>query len=164
MSVFDLDRDGDTYFIVMELLEGSLLAGVLRKLAGRPMRRDHALAIISGVGAALAHAHRREIVHADLKPGNIMITSSGEVRVLDFGFVRNRALDLHSASALHETPIPSPAYASVERVNGSQPDASDDVYSLACIAYELLSGQHPFGGRSALLARAHGRRPPRIRV
>jgi serine/threonine protein kinase len=163
VSVFDLDRDGDTYFIVMELLEGSLLAGVLRKLAGRPMRRDHALAIISGVGAALAHAHRREIVHADLKPGNIMITSSGEVRVLDFGFARNRALDLHSASALHETPIPSPAYASVERVNGSQPDASDDVYSLACIAYELLSGQHPFGGRSALLARAHGRRPPRIR-
>ena len=163
VSVFDLDRDGDTYFIVMELLEGSLLAGVLRKLAGRPMRRDHALAIISGVGAALAHAHRREIVHADLKPRNIMITSSGEVRVLDFGFARNRALDLHSASTLHETPIPSPAYASVERVNGSQPDASDDVYSLACIAYELLSGQHPFGGRSALLARAHGRRPPRIR-
>jgi Protein kinase domain/Calx-beta domain len=162
VSVFDLDRDGDTYFIVMELLEGSLLADVLRELAGRPMRRDHALAIISGVGAALAHAHRREMVHADLKPRNIMITSSGEVRVLDFGFARDRALDLHSASTLHEAPIPSPAYASVERVNGSEPDASDDVYSLACIAYELLSGQHPFGGRSALLARAHGRRPPRI--
>lgn len=127
------------------------------------MKRAYAFGVISGVGAALAHAHRRDIVHADLKPRNVMITSSGDVRVLDFGFARNRALDLHSASALHEAPIPAPAYASLERVNGSEPDASDDIYSLACIAYELLSGQHPFGGRSALLARAHGRRPPRIR-
>ncbi|MGH8176964.1 MAG: protein kinase domain-containing protein [Steroidobacter sp.] len=163
VSVFDLDRDGDTYFIVMELLEGRLLADILGKLEGRPMKREYALPIISSIGAALAHAHRRDMVHADLKPRNVMITTSGEVRVLDFGFARHRALDLHSASALHEASIPSPAYASVERVNGSEPDASDDVYSLACIAYELLSGQHPFGGRSALLARAHGRRPPRIR-
>lgn len=161
VSVFDLDRDGDTYFIVMELLEGELLASLLRKLEGRPMQRKHAFAIIGGVGAALEHAHKREIVHADLKPANIMITNSGEVRVLEFGFARNRAMDLHTASAVHEPSTPTPAYASVERVNGSEPDASDDVYSLACIAYELLTGQHPFGGRSALLARAHGRRPAR---
>ena len=162
VSVYDLDRDGDTYFIVMELLEGELLADVLVRLGGKPMPREHALAIISSVAAALAHAHRRDIVHADLKPRNIMITHSGEVRVLDFGFARNRPLDLHSASHVHEVSIPAPAYASVERVNGSEPHPSDDVYSLACIAYELLSGQHPFGGRSAVLARAHGRRPRRI--
>lgn len=162
VSVFDLDRDGGTYFIVMELLEGALLAEVLRDLGGRPLARAHALGIISSVGAALSYAHRREIVHADLKPRNIMITSSGEVKVLDFGFARNRPLELHSASALHDAPIPAPAYASVERVNGSQPHPSDDVYSLACIAYELLSGRHPFGGRSAVLARAHGRGPQRV--
>jgi serine/threonine protein kinase len=161
VSVFDLDRDGDTYFVVMELLEGELLADVMERLDG-PMRREHALAIISSVGAALAHAHRRELVHADLKPRNIMITSSGEVRVLDFGFARHRSLELHSASALDAAPASAPAYASVERVNGSEPHPSDDVYSLACIAYELLSGEHPFGGRSAVLARASGRRPRNI--
>lgn len=161
VSVFDLDRDGDTQFIVMELLEGELLADIMRRLNG-PMRRQHAMAIISSVGAALAHAHRRDIVHADLKPRNIMITSTGELRVLDFGFARHRPLDLHSASALNAVPVSAPAYASVERVTGSEPHPSDDVYSLACIAYELLSGEHPFGGRSALLARANGRRPRNI--
>ncbi|HKS54798.1 MAG TPA: protein kinase, partial [Steroidobacteraceae bacterium] len=161
VSVFDLDKDGDTNFIVMELLQGELLADILLRLRG-PMQRQHAMAIISSVGAALAHAHRRDIVHADLKPRNIMITSSGEVRVLDFGFARSRALDLHTASALDAIPASAPAYASVERVNGSEPHPSDDVYSLACIAYELLSGQHPFGGRSAVLARANGRRPRNI--
>jgi len=75
VSVFDLDRDGDTYFIVMELLQGELLADVMARLRG-PMQRQHALALISSVGAALAHAHRRDIVHADLKPRNIMITST----------------------------------------------------------------------------------------
>src|SRR6185503_14712676 len=59
-------------------------------------------------------------------------------------------------------PASAPAYASIERVNGSEPHPSDDVYSLACIAYELLSSQHPFGGRSAVLARANGRRPRNI--
>jgi len=162
VSVFDLDRDGDTYFIVMELLQGELLADVMARLHG-PMQRQHALALISSVGAALAHAHRRDVVHADLKPRNIMITSTGEVRVLDFGFARHRPLDLHSASAFDAVPASAPAYASVERVNGSEPHPSDDVYSLACIAYELLSGEHPFGGRSALLARANGRRPRNIR-
>jgi serine/threonine protein kinase len=161
VSVFDLDRDGDTYFIVMELLEGELLANIMARLRG-PMQREHALAIISSVGAALAHAHRRDMVHADLKPRNIMITSTGEVRVLDFGFARHRPLDLHSASTFDSAPASAPAYASVERVNGSEPHPSDDVYSLACIAYELLSGEHPFGGRSAVLARANGRRPRNI--
>jgi protein kinase-like protein/Calx-beta domain-containing protein len=161
VSVFDLDRDGDTYFVVMELLQGELLADVMARLRG-PMQRQHALALVSSVGAALAHAHRREVVHADLKPRNIMITSTGEVRVLDFGFARHRPLDLHTASAFDAAPASAPAYASVERVNGSEPHPSDDVYSLACIAYELLSGEHPFGGRSAVLARANGRRPRNI--
>jgi hypothetical protein len=161
VSVFDLDRDGDTYFIVMELLEGELLASIMSRLRA-PMQREHALAIISSVGAALAHAHRRDMVHADLKPRNIMITATGEVRVLDFGFARHRPLDLHSAPTFDVAPASAPAYASVERVNGSEPHPSDDVYSLACIAYELLSGEHPFGGRSAVLARANGRRPRNI--
>ncbi len=162
VSVFDLDRDGNVYFIVMELLEGELLADILKRLDGKPMARHYALGIISSVGAALAHAHQRGIVHADIKPRNIMITTAGEVRVLDFGFARDRPLDLHTAPGLHDIPTAAPAYASVERVNGSEPHPSDDVYSLACVAYEMLSGKHPFGGRSAPLARAHGRPPQKI--
>lgn len=162
-KVFDLDRDGDTHFVVMELLEGQSLASVLHRLGGRPMARRHALWIIGAVGAALAHAHRRNIVHGDLKPRNIMITSAGEVRVLEFGFARSRVprsgeLDGEQGVVV----IGTPAYASAERVHGMEPDASDDVYSLACIAYELLSGRHPYGGRSAFLARADGRRPQRV--
>jgi serine/threonine protein kinase len=162
VSVFDLDRDGNVYFIVMEMLEGELLADILKRLDGKPMARHYALGIISSVGAALAHAHQRGVVHADIKPRNIMITTAGEVRVLDFGFARDRPLDLHTAPGLHDLPTAAPAYASVERVNGSEPHPSDDVYSLACVAYEMLSGKHPFGGRSAPLARAHGRPPQKI--
>lgn len=161
-SVFDLDRDGSTYFIVMELLEGDSLASVLRRLNGQPMARKNALAVIGSIGAALAHAHRRDIVHGDLKPRNVMITSSGEVRVLEFGFARGGTAHHGELDAEHGTvSIGTPAYASAERVHGMDPDPSDDVYSLACIAYELLSGRHPYGGRSAFLARAHGRRAAR---
>ena len=168
ISMFDLDRDGGTYFLVMELLEGELLADILRRLDHRPMARERALSIVGSIGAALAHAHRRNIVHADLKPGKVMITATGEVKVLDFGFAPRQRLEPRRAEPwLSEaddgvTPTSTPAYASAERVNGEEPHSSEDVYSLACIAYELLSGQHPYGGRSAPLARAHGREPQRI--
>ena len=164
VSMFDLDRDRDTYFLVMELLEGELLSDILRRLDHRPMARAQALAIIGSIGAALAHAHRRDVVHADLKPRNVMITSGGEVKVLDFGFARTQALEPFVGDLRDEGIAGSrtPAYASAERVNGEPADASDDVYSFACIAYELLAGRHPYGGRSATLARAHGRDPQRI--
>ena len=164
VSMFDLDRDGDTYFLVMELLQGELLADVLRRLEHQPMRRDRALAIVGSIGAALAHAHRRGVVHGDLKPRNVMITASGELKVLDFGFARGRPLEPWVGDAASDgfAAPQTPAYASAERVNGQELLPSEDVYSLACIAYELLSGVHPFGGRSAPLARAHGREPQRI--
>lgn len=161
VSMFDLDRDGDTYFLVMELLEGELLGDVLKRLDRRPMARDRALSIVGSIGAALAHAHRRDIVHGDLKPRNVMITSLGEVKVLDFGFARSQPLEPWIGESAGEGQY-TPAYASAERVNGQDLHASEDVYSLACIAYELLAGQHPYGGRSAPLARAHGREPERI--
>lgn len=162
-SVFDLDKDNGTYFIVMELLEGDLLTNVLRQLDGRAMSRKNALGLINSIGSALAYAHRRDIAHGDLKPRNIMITSDGEVRVLEFGFAHARGLQSGEIDRGHDgVAIGTPAYASSERVHGFEPDPSDDVYSLACIAYELLSGRHPYGGRSALLARAHGKKAQRI--
>lgn len=162
-KVFDLDRGGGLYYIVMELLEGELLADVLGRLDGRRMQREYALGILADIGAALAYAHRQGIVHGDLKPRNVMLTRSGEVRVLNFGFARSRLLELHGTSEPHDLPVPAPAYASIDRISGDRPDQSDDVYSLACVSYELLSGRHPFAGRPAVSARAHGRRPERIR-
>jgi hypothetical protein len=164
VSVFDLDRHGETYFIVMELLEGELLSSVLRWLDGRPLARARALSIIGTIGGALAHAHQRNIVHADLKPANVMVTNAGELKLLDFGFARRHSVDpwISESAAEDMAPSSSPAYASSERVNGEEPQPGDDIYSLACIAYELLAGVHPFGGRSAPLARAHGRDPARI--
>lgn len=170
ISVYDLDRDGGTFFMVMELLDGELLTEVLDRLDHRAMARDRALAIIGGVGAALAHAHRRGVVHADLKPSSIMIAPNGDVKVMDFGFVRRQHADPKRSEPWIGDPAigggaPSStfAYASQERVNSEPPHPGDDVYSLGCIAYELLSGHHPFGGRSATLARAQGRAPQRIK-
>ncbi|WP_324317430.1 protein kinase domain-containing protein [Povalibacter sp.] len=169
VSVFDLDRDGPTYFLVMELLEGELLSSLLQRLDHRPMPREQALAILGSIGAGLAHAHRRGVVHSDLRPGNVMIAANGEVKLLDTGFARREQVDTHRPEPWIGDPVlggrqpaVNLAYASEERVNGEPAEAGEDVYSLACIAYELLSGQHPFGGRSAPLARAQGRPPQRI--
>jgi serine/threonine protein kinase len=171
VSVFDLDRDDGTFFMVMEQLEGELLSEVLDRLDHRAMARDRALSIIGSIGAALAHAHRRGVVHADLKPGNVMLASNGDVKVMDFGFVRRQHADpkrnepwIGEPAVAAAPPSSTFAYASEERVNSEPPQPSDDVYSLACIAYELLSGHHPFGGRSAPLARAQGRSPQRIKA
>jgi serine/threonine protein kinase len=169
VSVFDLDRDGGTYFLVMEVLEGELLSDVLLRLDQKPMPREQALAIVGSIGAALAHAHRRGVVHSDLKPGNVIVTVSGEVKVLDFGFVRREAAEPRRGEpwigdpAHGGSPSVTLGYASEERGNAEPAGESEDVYSLGCIAYELLAGQHPFGGRSASLAKASGRSPQRIR-
>jgi serine/threonine protein kinase len=165
VSVFDLDRHLDTYFVVMELLEGESLSQIMERLDRKPLSQDRAMTIISAIGAALAHAHQRNIFHGDLKPSAVLVTTSGEIKILDFGFARSHTLDQWvggEPTVEGEGASSSAAYASAERVNGQEPQARDDVYSLACIAYELLSGRHPFGGRSAPLARAHGRAPQKI--
>jgi len=165
VSVFDLDRHLDTYFVVMELLDGESLHDVMKRLAGKPMSQERAFAVIGAVGAALMHAHQRNIFHGDLKPAAVRLTTNGEIKVLDFGFGRSHTLDQWvggEPSVDGAAATTTAAYASAERVSGEEPQARDDVYSLACIAYELLSGRHPFGGRSAPVARAYGRSPQKV--
>jgi serine/threonine protein kinase len=155
VNVFELDRDGDIDFFTMELLEGELLSSVMARFAARPMHRPHAWAIIRQIASGLEHAHGRDVVHADLKPQNIMITESGEVRILDFGSSsifskppsNGREPGSRSATA---------AYASCEILEGRTADRRDDLYSLACISYELLTGTHPFLRRRANEARDLG--------
>jgi serine/threonine protein kinase len=155
VNVFELDRDGDIDFFTMELLEGELLSTVMARLTGRPMHRPHAWAIIRQIASGLEHAHGRDVVHADLKPQNIMITESGEVRILDFG---SSSVFSKPASNGRERGSRSAtvAYASCEILAGRAADRRDDLYSFACICYELLTGTHPFLRRRANEARDLG--------
>jgi serine/threonine protein kinase len=155
VNVFELDRDGDIDFFTMELLEGELLSTVMARFDSRPMHRPHSWAIIRQIASGLEYAHSRKVVHADLKPQNIMITDSGEVRILDFG---SSSVFGKQASPSRERSVRSatPAYASCEILEGREPDWRDDLYAFACISFELLTGMHPFQRRRANEARDLG--------
>jgi serine/threonine protein kinase len=147
VNVFELDRDGDVDFFTMEYLDGELLSGVMARLHPLPLSRPQAWAIIREIGSGLEHAHARNVVHADLRPHNIMITRSGEVRILGFG-----------ASTVSTM---TPAYACCELLEGRPADPRDDIYALACLTYELLAGTHPFQRRRSTEARDLGIVPKR---
>jgi serine/threonine protein kinase len=158
----DLDRDGEIAFFTMEYLRGLSLTGVLAARGQVRFERAHALAIIRDVVGAVAHAHSRAVVHGDLNPGNIFITNEGEIRVLDFGAARaSREGPAVSTASTDRPPVATPRYASPQVLDGQRPDARDDVYSLACISYVLLSGKHPFGEKTALGAQEQRVRPSR---
>jgi serine/threonine protein kinase len=165
VKVFELDLDGDAAFFTMELLEGELLSDLIERRSPATISRAFAWTMIQEVGAALAHAHSRNVAHGDLKPQNIMITKSGEVRLLDFGASSALPRQLSGADATHgiSTTTLTPAYACCELLEGQHPDPRDDLYALACLSYELLSGKHPFERRRSLEARDRSmlaRRPP----
>lgn len=155
VRVHDFDLDGDLTFFTMEHLSGAPLSRVLGIRDSAALHRSHALAIIRQVGAAVAYAHSRAVVHGDLNPKNIFLTDDGEVRVLDFGASHRLRPDptMSDLDDTSRTAVATPSYASCEMLAGRLADKSDDVYSLACIAYVLLSGTHPFQGRNALVAR-----------
>jgi serine/threonine protein kinase len=155
VNVFELDRDGDVDFFTMEFLEGELLSRVMGRLQPLPMSRPQAWAIIREIASGLEYAHTRRLIHGDLKPRNIMITASGEVRILGFGAPSTSA-------ELRSEDRPSPKtdfssarhpYASCELLDGRPPDPRDDIYALACLSYELLEGAHPFQRRPSREAR-----------
>ena len=156
VKVYDVDRDGDVDFFTMELLEGELLSELMRRFQPQPMPRAHAWSLIRQIAAGLEHAHARNIVHADLKPQNIMVTDSGEVRILDFGSSYRVAREGQAEAPSRGSTSATPAYACCELLDGRNPDPRDDLYALACMAYELLAGAHPFQRRRASEARDFG--------
>jgi serine/threonine protein kinase len=155
VRVHEFDRDGDIAFFTMEYLSGALLSRVLSAHESSPLYRPYALAIIRDVGAAVAHAHARGVVHGDLNPGNIFITDNGEVRVLDFGAAHQlrRSPWISEFEDSLQIAVATTGYASCQLLEGEAADVRDDVYALACISYVLLTGNHPFGEHSALKAR-----------
>lgn len=163
INVFDIDREGDRTFYSMELLSGARLSQLLRRLEGGPLPERYALRMIRDIGAAVAHAHSRGVVHADLKPSNVMITRDGELRVVDFGGQSMPPREPWISEgddddAVHHA---TPAYASCEQLERRRADPRDDIYALACIAYLLLSGRHPFDYLPSIEARSRGLRPRR---
>jgi len=139
VKVYELDLHQFPFF-TMELIDGESLRSVMQRFHPLPLPRSYVCAVIRELGEGLAHAHDRRVIHGDIKPQNVMVTNSGEVRVLDFG-------GSGEASAL------TPAYASCELLEGREADPRDDLFALACLSYELLAGEHPFRHRRSSEAR-----------
>ena len=163
VRVHEFDRDGETAFFTMELLNGTPLNRLFGTRKDAPITRSYALAIIRDIGAAVAHAHSRNVVHGDLNPQNIFLTQAGEVRVLDFGaahklkrgpWVSDFETDPQGSAA-------TPAFGSCQVLEGEAADVRDDVFSFACVMYMLLTGRHPFQSRTAIEARSLRLVPPR---
>lgn len=145
-------------WIVMEKVEGQTLRQIMG--SGRRLTLERALDITSGILAALDYSHRHGIVHRDIKPANVMVTPSGDVKVMDFGIAR--ALADASATVTHTSAVLGTAqYLSPEQARGEIVDARSDLYSCAALLYELLTGRPPFTGDSPVaIAYQHVTEPP----
>jgi len=160
----DLDRDDDLHFIVMEWLEGRSLADILDSPDSKSIDIERAFAIVRQVGKALDYAHRCGIVHADVKPGNIMIMPNGDAKLFDFGVarVRQKQLDKDPDFDPGILGLLTPAYSSMQVLTGDKPVPSDDVFSLACLMYRLIAGYRVYGPRNAAEAAEEGMKPQRL--
>ena len=136
--------DGPRPYLVMEYVQGTTLAEVLRD---GPLPVADAINTACGVLDALGHSHERGIVHRDVKPSNIMLTGPGAVKVLDFGIAKafaEAATRITGSGAA----IGTPAYLSPEQISGAEIDHRADLYAMGCLLHELLTGQTPFRGDS----------------
>ena len=133
-------------FIIMELVDGRTLANLI---AAGPLDPHQSVGIMDQVLTALEYSHRAGLVHRDVKPGNIMITSTGQVKVMDFGIAR--AISDSSATIAQTSAILGTAqYFSPEQARGEAVDARTDLYSTGVLLYELLTGRPPFAGETAV--------------
>jgi len=159
----DLDRDDDLYFLIMEWLEGRTLADILDSKDASIIDNKAAFRIVRQIGAALDYAHSRGIVHADIKPGNIMIMPNGDAKLFDFGVARVRQQHAAAESDPGVLGGLTPAYSSMQVLTGEEPVAADDVFSLSCLLYRLIAGYRVFGPRNAAEASQEGMKPQRLK-
>ena len=145
VTVYDVGRDRDLYFIAMEYVEGKPLTRYLGGSEELPLAAK--VAVIRQAAEALAHAHERGVVHRDIKPGNILLTRDGRVKVTDFGIGKFTAATSSDMTRTGQM-IGSPAYMSPEQIRGEKIDGRSDLFSLGVVLYELLTGARPFPGES----------------
>ena len=147
VSVYDSGKEdspsGAMPYIVMEYVEGKTLREIVNK--GERFALNRAVEITEGILIALQYSHKNGIIHRDIKPGNIMITDNGDVKVMDFGIARALA-DTGATMTSTWNIIGTAQYLSPEQATGTQADARSDLYSVGCLLYELLAGRPPFTG------------------
>ncbi len=168
VRVYDFDKDRTIVFMTMEYVDGSDLKQLIRERAYNGLPLAQARPLIEGMARALNRAHAAGVVHSDFKPANVMVTRDGVPKVFDFGIAR---AGKHMGDAVGEQTVfdagtlgaLTPAYASLEMIRGEDPVPSDDVYALGCVAFELLTGKHPYDKASAEVAMKEGRKPPPVK-
>ena len=142
VAVYDSGEENNSPYIVMELVSGQTLR---QKLQAGQLPLSTSLEIIKGILQALDYSHNKGIIHRDIKPSNIMITDSGDIKVMDFGIAR--ATDDIGATLTNTWNVVGTAqYLSPEQATGEMADGRSDLYSLGCLMYELLTGRPPFTG------------------
>ena len=165
INVYDFDRDGSHVFMTMEYLQGTTLDRLLKDNGLAKRSLDQRWKLVRAIGRGLAYAHEKKVIHYDIKPGNIFICDDGSVKVLDFGIAKAMRTPLEDDHTVFDEFSPdalTPPYASCEMLTQDTPDYRDDIYAFACVAYEILSGRHPFNRLPATQARAHHLTPKPI--
>jgi serine/threonine protein kinase/tetratricopeptide (TPR) repeat protein len=153
-TIFDLNEIHGIHFIAMQYIEGR---NVRQLVNGRPLSLESALSIALQTADALEAAHARGIIHRDIKAGNVMVTPTGQVKVLDFGLAKLLDEDAARTSGIHHTeltdvgvPYGTATYAAPEQARGDRVDARADIFSTGVLLYEMLSGSWPFKGKTAV--------------
>jgi serine/threonine protein kinase/Tfp pilus assembly protein PilF len=165
-SIYDVVEDGEENFLVMEYVEGQ----TLRQKMAKPFSIQEFLSMAEQCAAALATAHERRIVHGDIKPENIMLTPTGQVKILDFGVARvlpqqDETVALGAESSEGNVFGGTPSYMAPEVLLERPPDGRADIFSLGIVFYEALTGAHPFHGGSFVVTaqRILEKTPPPLR-
>lgn len=157
VTVHDVGQDGNTHYIVMEYIDGDDLKHIIRTQA--PFSIDRALSICIKICAGVGYAHRAGLVHADVKPQNVLVTESDNVKVTDFGIAQ--ALSMTQPRERQRVVWGSPHYFSPEQAQGDAPTPASDVYAIGIVLFEMLTGRLPFvGADQQELALAHIRETP----
>jgi serine/threonine protein kinase len=157
VPVFDWGEDAGAYYIVMEFVDGQPLSAILR--SSGPLPPERSVPIATDVASALAYAHRRGVVHRDVKPGNILITEDSTVKVTDFGIAR--AVNADESLTQTGAVMGTATYFSPEQAQGIGVDGRSDIYSLGVVMFEMATGRPPFTGESPVaIASKHVRELP----
>jgi serine/threonine protein kinase len=144
MAAYDMGADGDVFFLVMELLDGENLQRVINQHPAG-LHTGRALYLAGQIADALAAAHAQQIVHRDVKPGNVMVLPGDRIKICDFGIAR---LAQATGSTALSTMAGTPAYMAPEQCLGEAVDGRTDLYALGCVLYAMLAGHPPFRGES----------------